>query len=43
MRPDHMEELAELIAAALAADDPAAVAPRTSAFRARFRRLAFVS
>ncbi|CEJ13784.1 Serine hydroxymethyltransferase [bacterium YEK0313] len=43
MNPAHMDELAELIAEALAGDDPAAIAPRTSAFRARFRRLAFVS
>lgn len=43
MEPGHMDELAGLIAEALAGDDPAAVAPRTSAFRARFRRLAFVS
>lgn len=42
MEPAHMEELAGLIAAALAADDPTTVATRTSTFRRRFKRLAFV-
>jgi hypothetical protein len=37
-----MPELAGLIAEALAANDPAAIAPRVSQFRQRFDTLAFV-
>jgi glycine hydroxymethyltransferase len=42
MGPHHMPELAGLIAEALAANDPAAIAPRVSQFRQRFDTLAFV-
>jgi len=42
MGPQHMPELAGLIAEALAANDPAALAPRVSAFRRRFDKLVFV-
>lgn len=42
MGPQHMPELAQLISEALAANDPASVAPRVSAFRRRFDRLTFV-
>lgn len=42
MRPEHMPELAGLIAEALAANDPVAVAARVSRFRQRFDTLAFV-
>jgi glycine hydroxymethyltransferase len=42
MTPQHMPELAGLIAEALAANDPASVAARVTAFRQRFDTLAFV-
>ncbi len=42
MGPEHMPELAQLIAEALAANDPSAVAARVSQFRQRFDKLAFV-
>ncbi|MGE0004242.1 MAG: serine hydroxymethyltransferase [Parvibaculaceae bacterium] len=42
MGPDHMPELAQLIAEALAANDPASLSERVSRFRQRFDRLAFV-
>lgn len=42
MTPEHMSELAGLIAEALVANDPSAVAPRVSQFRQRFDKLAFV-
>jgi glycine hydroxymethyltransferase len=41
MGPEHMDELAALVADALLGD-PVAVGPRTSAFRARFDRVHFV-
>lgn len=42
MGPEHMPELAGLIAEALAANDASTLAPRISAFRQRFDKLAFV-
>jgi glycine hydroxymethyltransferase len=42
MGPEHMPELAGLIAEALAANDATTVAQRVSAFRQRFDKLAFV-
>jgi glycine hydroxymethyltransferase len=42
MGPQHMPELAQLIAEALAANDPASLASRVSQFRQRFDKLAFV-
>jgi glycine hydroxymethyltransferase len=42
MGPEHMPELAGLIAEALAANDPASVAPRVTRFRQRFDRLRFI-
>jgi glycine hydroxymethyltransferase len=42
MRPEHMPELAQLIAQALAADDPSSLAARVSQFRQRFGTLTFV-
>jgi glycine hydroxymethyltransferase len=42
MGPEHMPELAGLIAEALAANDPASVAPRVTRFRQRFERLRFI-
>ncbi|MGE0240695.1 MAG: serine hydroxymethyltransferase, partial [Parvibaculaceae bacterium] len=42
MGPEHMQELAQLIAEALATNDPASLAARVSRFRQRFDRLAFV-
>lgn len=42
MGPQHMPELAQLIAEALAANDPASLATRVSQFRQRFDKLAFV-
>jgi glycine hydroxymethyltransferase len=41
MEPEHMEELAGLIARGLE-EDPASIAPETTRFRARFRQLAFI-
>jgi glycine hydroxymethyltransferase len=42
MGPEHMPELAGLIAEALVGNDPATIAARVSQFRQRFDRLAFV-
>lgn len=42
MGPEHMPKLAGLIAEALAANDPAAIASRVSSFRKRFDKLVFV-
>lgn len=42
MGPEHMPELAQLIANALAANDPSSLAARVSQFRQRFDRLSFV-
>jgi len=42
MGPQHMPELAGLIAEALAANDPSSLASRVSQFRQRFDKLAFV-
>ncbi|WP_119390065.1 serine hydroxymethyltransferase [Taklimakanibacter lacteus] len=42
MRPEHMPELAGLIAEALSANDAASLAPRVASFRMRFDKLAFV-
>ena len=42
MRPEHMPELAQLIAEALAANDPVTLAPRVTAFRERFDKLTFL-
>jgi glycine hydroxymethyltransferase len=42
MGPEHMPELAQLIAEAITANDPSAVAARVSEFRQRFDRLTFV-
>lgn len=40
--PDDTEALADLIARALAAEDPAALAPEVAALRGRFRSLRFI-
>jgi glycine hydroxymethyltransferase len=42
MAAEHMPELAQLIAEALAANDPTSLAPRVSEFRQRFNRLSFM-
>jgi glycine hydroxymethyltransferase len=42
MGPEHMPELAQLIAEALAANDPSSLAGRVSHFRQRFDTLTFV-
>jgi glycine hydroxymethyltransferase len=42
MGPEHMPEIAQLIAEALAANDPTSLAARVSQFRQRFDTLAFV-
>lgn len=42
MRPEHMPELAGLIAEALMANDAASLAPRVTSFRKRFDKLTFV-
>lgn len=42
MEPRHMPELAQLIAEALAANDPKSIAARVSHFRQRFDKLAFM-
>ncbi len=42
MGPDHMPELAQLIAEALAVNDPPGLGSRVTSFRKRFDRLSFV-
>jgi glycine hydroxymethyltransferase len=42
MGPEHMPELAQLIAEALAANDPSSVGARVSHFRQRFDKMAFI-
>jgi glycine hydroxymethyltransferase len=42
MGPGHMPELAQLIAEALAANDPSSLAARVSQFRQRFDKLSFI-
>jgi len=42
MGPDHMPELADLIAQSLSANDPTTVAGAVTAFRGRFRSLKFM-
>jgi glycine hydroxymethyltransferase len=42
MGPEHMPEIAQLIAEALAANDPTSLAARVSQFRQRFDKMAFI-
>ena len=42
MAPEHMPELAGLIAEALTANDPRTIGSRVSQFRQRFSKLEFV-